>query len=203
MHSVTVSTLTQYCQCHAPPAALLFCLRKFLPMLTFLVDASIAAAVLYNVHQSFRLKDKASRKFFKHYFMVIASLLAVDNALSFIFTRIPYYQFFRLFLMGWLSIPGGTGPHFIYNVYIRNIHQLFEGDIDSVINNFKQYYTDLKNKYSEVVSKTKKGGEISIGFQNSEGAKKKLEVDVESSEAEPSSAAGNEDDRLADNLKTE
>lgn len=130
--------------------------KIFTPMLAFIVNAAIACAVLYNVHHSLKIQDKSSRKFYKHYFVVMALLLSIDNVFSFLLYRIPYYQLFKLFLLLWLSIPNGTGPHFIYNVYIRNIYKLFEGDIDSVINNFKQYYVDLKAKYHEIVSNNKK-----------------------------------------------
>ena len=159
-------------------------------MLAFIVNAAVACAVFYNIHHSLKAQDKASRKFYKHYFVVLALLLVVDNVFAFILHRIPYYQFFKLFLLVWLSIPGGTGPRFIYNVYIRNIYQLFEGDIDSVINNFRQYYADLKAKYHDAVS-SKKKGELSFNFKNKSSSKAELH-DAESSDVEVSSAAMND-----------
>ncbi|KAI5169777.1 hypothetical protein PAEPH01_0992 [Pancytospora epiphaga] len=162
-------------------------------MLTFIVNSLVCGAVLYNIHHSFKLQDKASRKFFKHYFVVMSILLALDKVLSFLLYRIPYYQFFKATLLLWLSIPASTGPHFIYNVYIRNIYKLFEGDIDSVISNVKKYLENMKNKYNEMVQKGKKGGEVSINFKNSNPPSVALQ-EYESSEVEMSNSAVDEDE---------
>lgn len=160
-------------------------------MIRFLVNALLTAAVLYNVHHSFKNTSKPARKFYKHYFIVMSFLIILDNALSFVLYRIPYYQIFKLCLLGWLCIPMGTGPHFIYNVYIKNIHKLFEGDIDSVIESFKGYFEQMKAKYFEIVNASKKG-ELQIGFGKSrlelprKPACESSEVDMASSAAEDS-----------------
>ena len=174
-------------------------------MLEFIVNILVATAVLYNIHIGMKADKREKRKFFKHYFIVMAMLLATTNALGFILSKIPYYLFFKLFLMGWLSIPYGTGPRFIYNVYIRNIHQLFEGDIDSVINNFKKYYSDLKERYDQTVNKMSKGGEVTFGFKRSrtELSLQHGATEAESSEVDPSSAAEETEGKLEENLKVD
>jgi len=128
------------------------------------------------------------RRFYKHYFIVISFLIVFDNAFSFAFYRIPYYKIFKLLLIGWLSIPMGTGPHFIYNVYIKNIHKLFEGDIDSVINSFWSYVEQAKSKYAEIVRASKKGGKIEIGFNDTEALTASKPSPVEESDVADASA---------------
>lgn len=165
-------------------------------MISFLVNVLLTAAVLYNIHHSFKNTSKPARKFYKHYFIVVSFLVMFDNAFSFVFYRIPYYQIFKLCLLGWISIPMGTGPHFIYNVYIKNIHNLFEGDIDSVIESFKGYFEQMKAKYFEMVNASKKSGQMQIGFSSSKlsVSKKPIcessEVDMSNSAAEDSEEKG-------------
>lgn len=170
--------------------------EKFTHMLSFLVNTVLSVAIMYNIHLSFKAVDRSERKFFKHYFVSMALLLAMDNMLSFLLYRIPYYKIFKVSLLLWLSVPKSTGPHFIYNVYIKNIDRLFEGDIDSVINNFRQYYQQLCAKYHAAVKKSSKGGEISFG-KDSVSIKEELNA-PESSEAEASfSAASSEEEKPA------
>lgn len=162
-------------------------------MITFIVNSLVCAAILYNIHHSFKLQDRASRKFFKHYFVVMSLLLAADKVLSFLLYRIPYYQFFKATLLLWLSVPMSTGPHFIYNVYIRNIYRLFEGDIDSVIGNIKRYIENVKEKYDEMVRKGRREGEVSVSFKNSKTPSATAQ-EYESSEVEMSNSAVDEED---------
>lgn len=165
-------------------------------MISFFVSTILCAAVFYNIHHSLKLQDKPSRKFYKHYFVVFSLLLAIDNVFSFLLYRIPYYQFFKLTLLLWLSVPQSTGPHFIYNVYIRNIYKLFEGDIDTVIRNFRGYAAHVRARYYEMVNGSK-GGEAPVSFR---GRKSPLPPanDHSSSEAEPSnSVMENDDDKEA------
>jgi len=166
-------------------------------MIGFVVNVLLAAAVLYNIHQSFKCTTKPNRRFYKHYFIVVSFLIVLDNALSFILYRIPYFKIIKLMLISWLSIPMGTGPHFIYNVYIKNIHKLFEGDIDSVINSFKNYFEQLKAKYSEIVNASKKSGKVEIGFGESDA---KLTVPKptfgEDSDLADASAVSDVEDRI-------
>lgn len=169
-------------------------------MLGFLVNIVLLSAIFYNIHQSFKIVSKPAKKYYKHYFVVMAILLAMDNALSFVLYRIPYYQIFKLVFLGWLSVPFSTGPHFVYNVYIKNIHRLFEGDIDSVIKSLKEYVEQIKSKYYEVVNSAKKGGQIEIGFGSTSS---KLELpkkpECESSEVEMSnSVVADEEERGED-----
>ncbi|KAI4291044.1 hypothetical protein PAPHI01_0318 [Pancytospora philotis] len=168
-------------------------------MLFFFVNVVICAAVLYNIHHSMKHQDKPSRKFYKHYFIVLALLLTVDNALSFILHRIPYYLFFKLSLLLWLSVPKSTGPHFIYNVYIKNIYKLFEGDIDAVIANLRGYVEQLKAKYHAVVNQGKKG-ELSFSFKNKRPASPGAN-DAESSEVDASLSVADEEE-MKENKKT-
>lgn len=163
-------------------------------MIGFLVNILLTSVVLYNIHHSFKNTSKSARKFYKHYFIVISLLVMFDNAFSFVFYRIPYYQVFKLCLLGWISMPMGTGPHFIYNVYIKNIHNLFEGDIDSVIESFRGYFEQMKAKYFEIVNSSKKG-EIQIGF-NSPKLNVSRKSAYESSEVDmPSSAVEDSEDK--------
>lgn len=145
-------------------------------MLTFIINLAIAMAIFYNIHNSFKSTIVPLRKYYKHYFISMSMLLAIDVSMSFILYRLPYYQVLKGFLLMWISIPGCTGVHFIYNVYIKNIHKLFQGDIDTVILNFKQYYEEIKNKYREIIENNG-SGEVEIGFKED---KKKLENVVES-----------------------
>lgn len=158
-------------------------------MLGFLVNVVLLSAIFYNIHQSFKLDSKPAKKYYKHYFIVMAILIAMDNVLSFILYRIPYYQIFKLVFLSWLSVPFSTGPHFVYNVYIKNIHRLFEGDIDSVIKSLKGYVEEAKSKYYEVVNSAKKGGQFEFGSKSSSS---KLELpkkqECESSEVEMSNS---------------
>lgn len=162
-------------------------------MISFFVNTLLCAAVFYNIHHSLKLQDKPSRRFYKHYFVVLSLLLAIDNVFSFLLYRIPYYQFFKLSLLLWLSVPQSTGPHFVYNVYIRNIYKLFEGDIDTVINNFKEYAAQIKARYYEMVNTNKKG-EVSISFKNHKSPALSAN-EHDSSEAEPSNSAVEDDDK--------
>lgn len=136
-------------------------------MLCFVVNILVASAVLYNIHHSFGAKGKAERKFYRNYFIVVSFLTVLNNTFAFALYYIPHFQIFRALLFGWLSVPFGTGPHFIYNVYIKNIHNLFKGDIDGVIASFRHYVEVFKNKYREIVNNSKKG-EISIKFSKTE-----------------------------------
>ncbi len=87
----------------------------------------------------------------------------------------------------------GTGPQFIYNVYIKNIHNLFEGDIDSIIACFREYFEQAKQKYNEIVHSSMKGGEVKIGFSKLGNVLQEAKEGVcESSEAEVSTTAVNE-----------
>lgn len=170
-------------------------------MFSFLVNCILTVAVFYNIHRSLKTQDKASRKFYKHYFVVLALLLSIDNVFSFLLYRIPYYQFFKLTLLLWLSLPMGTGPHFIYNVYIRNIHTLFEGDIDTVIKNFKQYYIDFKDKYNDSIKTYKKGGKVAISFKDKKPVQGHLSENIESSDADASTTAVMSDEEEEQLLK--
>lgn len=156
-------------------------------MLSFIANAVIAGAIFNNIHHSFKNKTKEWKLFYKHYFMVMATLLVIDSTFSFALYRIPYYQLFKLMLLGWISVPMSTGPHFVYNVYLKNIYKLFSGDIDAVMDNIHGYADKIKAKYYEMVNSAKKG-EISIGF-NKGGSKLELPKNTEgdSSEAEMSS----------------
>lgn len=167
-------------------------------MFSFFINFCIACAIFYNIHNSLNRKGSfasSMRKYYKHYFIVISMLLALDMSFSFILYRLPYYQTLKCFLMLWLSIPGGTGPHFIYNVYIKNIHNLFHGDIDTIIANMKQYYENAKAKYMDIINSTKKGREVVSGFKKNEKDVTELAEPVEtryaeSSEVEVSSVVG-------------
>lgn len=161
-------------------------------MLSFVVSSAICIAVFYNIHHSMKVQDKNSRKFYKHYFIVLALLLSMDSALSFLLYRIPYYLFFKLTLLLWLSVPRSTGPHFIYNVYIRNIHKLFEGDIDAVIANLRGYVEQGKARYYAVVHQQK--GAVPTNFKNAEGVLRAAPDEVESSEVDVSNSAVDEED---------
>lgn len=158
-------------------------------MLSFVVNTVLTALVFYNIHHSFKNTSKAWKKFYKHYFVVFSILIAVDNLLSFILYYIPYYQVLKVLLIGWISIPNGTGPHFIYNVYIKNIHRLFEGDIDAVFESSKKYFETIKAKYYEMVNSRKMKVEIGFKNANQEFADK---GGVESSEADASTHAVSE-----------
>lgn len=166
-------------------------------MLSFIVNIVLTALVFYNIHHSFKNTSKDWRKFYKHYFVVFSILMALDNLLSFILYRIPYYQVLKVALIGWISIPNGTGPHFIYNVYIKNIHRLFEGDIDAIFESAKKYFETVKAKYYELVESRKVKSEI--GFKNAS-----LEVpekaNVDSSEVEASTLIASDNE---DNIKNE
>lgn len=151
-------------------------------MIGFFVNIAICAGVSYNIHRSFKGTSKSERKFFKHYFISMAFILALDNMFAFLLYRIPYYNVFKLILLLWLSVTYGTGPHFIYNVYIKNIDKLFEGDIDAVITNLKGYFEDIKEKYYAKVKQAGKGGEL--GFDSKGVDVKFKEPIMESSEAE-------------------
>lgn len=166
-------------------------------MLSFIVNAVIAAALFNNIHNSFRNTSREWRKFYKHYFVVIATLLVVDNTFAFVLYRIPYYQIFKLLTLGWMSVPLGTGPHFMYNVYIKNIHRLFEGDIDSVISNLKGYFDNVKNKYYEMVSSSK-NGQIEIGFSNDSKLELPKKQECESSEVDVSSVVLSDTEKNSD-----
>ena len=154
-------------------------------MLVFLVNCVLTAAIVYNIHNSFKLRDKDGRSFYKHYFISIALILSADNMLSFLLYRLPYYQLFKVSLLLWLSVPRSTGPHFVYNVYIRNIHKLFEGDIDAVVANLRAYVENMKGKYNELVVKHRKG-EIAVDL-NARTEEKPKAV-VEDSEADMSAS---------------
>lgn len=160
-------------------------------MLSFLVNAALTALIFYNIHHSFKNTTKDWKKFYKHYFVVFSILLALDNLFGFILYRIPYYQVLKLMIIGWISIPNGTGPHFIYNVYIKNIHRLFEGDIDAIFDSAKKYFENIKRKYYDIVESRKTKGEI--GFKNS-----KLEIPekpvADSSEFEASTHVVSDDE---------
>lgn len=118
--------------------------------------------------------------------------MVLDNSFSFILYRIPHYQIFKISLFGWLSIPMGTGPHFIYNVYVKNIHNLFEGDIDSIIASFRGYYEQMKVKYNEMLRS--KSGDVQIGLPKTLNALKELKEQInESSEADLSMSVIEED----------
>jgi receptor expression-enhancing protein 1/2/3/4 len=176
---------------------------KILPMfLPFVVNAIVAAALFNNIHNSFRNTSKEWRKYYKHYFIVMSTLIILDNTFAFILYKIPYYQIFKVLMLGWLSVPLSTGPHFVYNVYIKNIHKLFEGDIDSVIKNFKEYIEFVKAKYYEIVNSSKKG-QIEIGFDS----RSKLEVpkkpEFESSEVDVSDVDISDNEKIAENEKEE
>lgn len=164
-------------------------------MLGFVVNTLIAGAIFNNIHNSFKNNSKEWKKFYKHYFIVMSILIALDNVFSFILYRIPYYQIFKLLLLGWLSVPLSTGSHFMYSVYIKNIHRLFEGDIDAVIENIKMYISQVKGKYYEAVKSSSKGCTIDVGFATD----KSLRRDPESSEAEASnSVIADNDEPLVD-----
>lgn len=172
-------------------------------MLSFVVNTVVAAALFNNIHNSFRNTTKEWKKYYKHYFIAICTILIIDNTFSFALYRIPYYQIFKLLMLGWLSVPLSTGSHFIYNVYIKNIHELFEGDIDSVINNFKGYFEYIKAKYYNLVNSSKKG-QVEIGFTDN-GAKLSLpkNTEVESSEVDVSSVAVSEEKNSEENEKAD
>jgi hypothetical protein len=151
-------------------------------MFSFIVNTLVAGAVFYNIHQCLKDKGKDSRRFYKHYFIVMSLLLSLDNSLSFIFRRLPYYRALKGGLLLWLSIPMSTGSHFIYSVYVKNIYQLFEGDIDTVISNFKGYYEHIKSKYDEMVGSVH---EETISKQS--GIQKKKTAADEVSDIDPTS----------------
>lgn len=160
-------------------------------MLCFIVNAVLTALVFYNIHHSFKNTSKEWRKFYKHYFIVFSILISVDNLFGFVLYRIPYYQVLKLMLVGWISVPNGTGPHFMYNVYIKNIHRLFEGDIDAIFDSVRKYIDNVKRKYNEIVESRKSKGEI--GFKSS-----KLEIpekpQADSSEVEASTHMVSDDE---------
>lgn len=102
-------------------------------------------------------------------------------------------------MFGWLSIPMGTGPHFIYNVYIKNIHNLFEGDIDSVIACFRGYYEQIKTKYNEMAKSSIKNGEVQIGFSKSSNILKEIKERIcDSSDADVTTSVISELDEKED-----
>lgn len=168
-------------------------------MFTFLANAAVTLAIFYNIHQSLKNKTKESKRYYKHYFTVIALLLSLDKTFSFILYRIPYYNFIKLLTLLWFSVPQSTGPRFVFNVYIKNIYQLFEGDIDSVINNIKGYVENIKNRYYEVVNKAKKGSSVEIGFKEDKIKSKTLSH--QNSEEEPTSSGVDESDLIEEQVK--
>ncbi|KAM0680595.1 hypothetical protein GINT2_001283 [Glugoides intestinalis] len=164
-------------------------------MLAFAVNILITGAIFNNIHNSFKNNSKEWKKFYKHYFIVMSILIALDNVFSFVLYRIPYYQIFKLLLLGWLSVPLSTGSHFMYSVYIKNIHRLFEGDIDAVIDNIKVYIQQLKAKYYEIIKSSPKGYTLDIQIP----ARKSVSKDPESSEVEASnSIMADNDEPLVD-----
>jgi len=162
-------------------------------MLSFIVNAILLGTIFYSIHHSLKMKDRANRKFYKHYFVVMALFLSIDNFLGFLLYRIPYYQIFKLSLILWLGVPMGTGPHFMYNVYVKNIYQLFEGDIDAVLANFRSYKEQIVEKYNSVVNSSKKTeGEVELSGKE-DSLKKKIMAessDVDASNSVASSEEG-------------
>lgn len=173
-------------------------MQKFAHMLGFVVNSVLTSAILYNLHHSFKARDRAERKFYKYYFMVMTLLFATDNLLGFLLYKIPYYRLFKLTLGLWLSVPQSTGPRFIYNVYVKNIYQLFEGDIDAVFQNLKVYFEAIQEKYYAAMHRTGECGKI--GFSVSECEKKSKAEDAlhESSDADPSLSAISNDNTPAE-----
>lgn len=165
---------------------------------SFIVNVAIGAALFNNIHHSFKNKSKEWKLFYKHYFIVMATLLVLDNTLSFALNRIPYYQVLKLSILGWISIPLSTGCHFIYNVYLKNIYKLFSGDIDAVLDNFRGYVEKVKAKYYEVVNSAKKG-EVEVGFNKPSISDISKKPQCDSSEADLSSIDLNDEKKREDN----
>jgi len=164
----------------------------------FAVNAAICVALFNNIHHSFKNRSKEWKIFYKHYFVVMATLLVLDSTLGFILHRIPYYQVLKLSILGWISVPLSTGPHFIYNVYLKNIYKLFSGDIDAVVENLRSYVEKAKEKYYEVVNSTKKG-EVEVGFSKPSALVVPKGADCDSSDADLSSIDLNDEKKKEDN----
>ncbi|KAI5149379.1 hypothetical protein ENBRE01_0867 [Enteropsectra breve] len=164
-------------------------------MLGFLVNAFLAGAVFFNIHHCLKFTDKQSRKHYKYYFIVMSLVLALDNMLSFVLYKIPYYRVFKMIFLAWMSVPGTTAPKFIYNFYIKNAYQLFEGDIDSVVNNLRGYKADIQNWYQSVLKGVKKGElEISLDSKSEKSVKDKVE---ESSDMEATTSVMSDNEEQA------
>lgn len=136
--------------------------------ITNLVTASL---VLINTYYQFKTKkeNKHLRKLYTVYFKVISIFLVMDNLFSFILRFIPFYQFTKMLLVIWLSVPQCSGAVFIYRFYVNGLFRAHEKDLDSFINNFKiklkeslgRYYELANGKYNEkkrnFFQKVKKG----------------------------------------------
>lgn len=110
--------------------------------------------VLINTYYQFKTKkeNKQLRKLYTVYFKVISIFLVLDNLFSFILRFIPFYQFTKMLLVIWLSVPQCSGAVFIYRFYVNGLFKAREKDLDNFINSLKTKFKESLGRYYELAN---------------------------------------------------
>lgn len=124
-------------------------------MIKQVVNIFVALLVLYNVLQAFKA-SKAEKRLYRRYnkyFMVLAIFLTLDNLFSLFLNLIPFYQFFKLIVVAWMSVPTCTGAVFIHKFYINGLMLKYESKLDETIERIKN---DISGYFNQCYEKAQK-----------------------------------------------
>lgn len=146
-------------------------------MLRFIVNVTTAGLVLFNTYNQFKAKkdDKALKKIYSIYFKVLCIFLVFDNLLSFFLRIIPFYMFFKLLFIIWLSVPKCSGSIFIYRFYVNGLMRTYEEDVDQLIERIKIMVQENIKRYKEFAYGKLKQKKENIKTQENENS---TDVDI-------------------------
>ncbi|WUR04319.1 putative receptor expression-enhancing protein [Vairimorpha necatrix] len=120
-------------------------------MLRIIVNIVTTSLVFFNTYNQFKVEkdNKNLKKIYNIYFKVMCIFLILDNLLSFILRFIPFYQFFKLILIIWMSVPKCSGSIFIYRFYVTGFMRRYEEELDEKIQEIKRLVVENIKKYKE------------------------------------------------------
>eukprot|EP00871_Galdieria_phlegrea_P002928 jgi/Galph1/3636/GphlegSOOS_G2255.1 len=102
----------------------------------------------YCTFKTLKTQDFGDQTQWLTFWLVISCFFAIERLLDILFGWLPLYYEAKLLLVGWLALPPFRGASFLYRHYLGPYLLKREGQIDAIIENFKNNSVNSINDWA-------------------------------------------------------